>query len=87
MSYTTTHTHTITEFANPYLRCDVCGQPVEGMIALEGQATTCNHRGELIPCRHLGVTSICPSWSPVVGVGCRCQEHLGYVPHAEDQDQ
>lgn len=78
---TATHTHTITEFANPFLRCDECGQSVEGMVAFEGQAAECRHGGELVPCGHVGVTSDCPPWGPVDG--CRCQEHFGHVSHAE----
>lgn len=77
-----THTHVETEFANPWLRCDVCSQPVEGMVSFEGQVGGCTHKGLNTPCGHLGATSICPSWGPVDG--CQCQEHLGYVPHPGD---
>ena len=75
----TTHTHVITTFANPFLRCDECGQSVEGVVALVGNPTGCNHICDNVPCGHRGSTSSCPSWSPVDG--CRCQEHLGHVPH------
>lgn len=77
---TTTHTHVITKLANPYLRCNVCAGPASEIVAVEGQVPGCNHQGENVLCGHPSSTSICPSWGPVDG--CRCQEHLGHVPHA-----
>jgi hypothetical protein len=76
---TTTHTHVIEEFANPFLRCDTCGEWVLGWVRHEGQVPECQHLGQLYPCGHVGATSVCPSWSPVDG--CRCLEHLGSVDH------
>lgn len=79
---TTTHTHLVTETANPFLCCDVCHEPSEGFVAFEGQVPGCDHQGENVPCGHIGATSVCPSWGPVGG--CECKEHLGYLPHAPE---
>lgn len=79
---TTTHTHTIIEFANPFMRCEVCHNKVTGYIDPLQQVQACTHRGELIPCRHnTGVNSVCPSWSPVDG--CRCVQFFGKLYHEE----
>jgi len=61
-------TYTYVTFANPNMRCDKCGEPV---ASYRYQDYTNN------PCRHLGVTSECPSWGPVDG--CRCPDH----PHKD----
>lgn len=75
-----THTHVITEFADPYLKCNICRRPARGFVSMEGQVPECQHTGHLTPCGHMAmVTSDCPSWSPVDG--CRCMEHLGHIPH------
>lgn len=63
---TFTRTHTVTTFANPHLNCDECGIQVHAMRT----DTNAN-----VPCGHLGVTSICPSWGPVDG--CACAEPCG----------
>lgn len=84
---THTRVHVYVEFANPYLRCDECGAPVPRWH----DPTKCGETPEgfglgqfwNMPCEHdAGVTSICPSWGPCGG--CRCQKHLGYVPHLPD---
>lgn len=62
-------------FANPYLRCRLCGTAVRGMggLGLDGAATSS-------PCGHeASVLSICPTWGPVDG--CLCLEHLGRRTH------
>jgi hypothetical protein len=75
---THTRTHIYVSFANPYLRCDQCGQPVPRWH--DDARCGCNGGFWNEPCGHVaGVTSVCPSWSPVDG--CCCLEHLGYVPH------
>lgn len=79
---TRTHTHTYTYttilFANPYLRCDACGQPALGYLIgpcdeapLDEATWPCECQG--------GVTSDCPSWSPVDG--CQCVKRLGHRDH------
>jgi hypothetical protein len=66
---TSTQTHLYEYFANPYLICDTCEQRAMGFH----DTTRCGcHAGTWnVPCGHAaGVTSICPSWSPVDD--CRC---------------
>lgn len=56
-------------FANPYIRCAQCQQPVTSRPGM------CN-----VPCGHqASFESICPSWSPVGG--CHCIENLGVKEH------
>lgn len=72
MTYTRVHTYI--SFANPFLICDECGQPV----ARFHDPDRCGCESKPLcndPCEHLGFTSTCPSWGPVDG--CRCPEHLG----------
>ena len=84
MTATHTRTHVYVKFANPFLVCDTCRDPVWGFH----DPTKCGETPEgwffgrdwNMPCEHrAGVTSVCPSWGPVDG--CRCLAHLGYVPH------
>jgi len=79
LTRTHTHVHVLTVFADPFLKCDKCGAPIEAFVSFEGQVPDCEHKGQNDPCGHLGVTSICPSWGPVDG--CQCLEYLGHVPH------
>ncbi len=73
-----THTNTTVLFADPYLRCDECGEPALGYTVTPGRGM--DGDGANWPCGHqAGVTSDCPSWSPVDG--CRCVEHLGHRDH------
>lgn len=81
---TSTHTHVVQPFANPYLRCDTCGEKVEGAIVLCDQGVGCEHLDRLSPCGHLGLTSICPSWGPVDG--CKCKAVFGEVSHPMEPD-
>lgn len=78
-----THTrmHVYVTFANPFLVCDECGIGVERWH--NEQACGCHGGYSLSPCGHVGVTSLCPSWSPVDG--CRCAEHLGIVEHEPER--
>ncbi len=76
ISHTTVHTFAIEHYANPFIVCDHCKNPVVGHIRSPERAENWKN----FPCHHLGVHSICPSWSPVDG--CRCQEHLGSVQHS-----
>lgn len=80
---TTTHTHVVSEFANPYLRCLKCHSKVKSFVAFDGQVPECDHKGMLFPCHHDGIYSLCPSWSPVDG--CNCIEHLGHRYHELDK--
>jgi hypothetical protein len=76
ISHTTTHTFTVERYANPFLVCTTCKQKVVGhIVSPEHVENWTNY-----PCRHMGITSTCPSWSPVDG--CRCLEHLGIVQHS-----
>jgi hypothetical protein len=76
ISHTTVHTFTVEHYANPFLICTVCRKSVVGYIHSPEHAENWKN----FPCHHLGITSSCPSWSPVDG--CRCQEHLGSVEHS-----
>jgi hypothetical protein len=81
-THTRTRTHVYTTFANPHLVCDLCRQPVPRWH----NNTTCGCVDEFWndPCGHTaGVTSVCPSWSPVDG--CQCLQHLGKVNHQPTQ--
>lgn len=81
MTVTHTRTHVHIEFADPYLTCDRCKAWVTGWH--NPNRCGCDETGwQNLPCGHQsGATSACPSWSPVDG--CRCRQHLGYVPHGE----
>ena len=57
-------------WANPYNVCDRCARQAVWHTE-DGRNEPCGHRADF--------HSVCPSWSPVDG--CRCQEHLGHVPH------
>jgi hypothetical protein len=84
MTFTRTHTHTVTEFADPYLRCNTCGNHVTGYITIN-EEKRCDHEGNLVPCGHpAGISSDCPSWSPVDG--CHCLKHLGKVDHGPPRE-
>lgn len=78
---THTRTHVYVGFANPFLTCDDCGQPVHSWHDNQECGLGCGLPAINRPCNHAaGVTSVCPSWGPVDG--CQCLEHLGHVPHA-----
>lgn len=80
MTSTHTRTHVGVTFANPYLTCDSCRRWVGWFH--DQERCGCDAGNWNIPCEHpVGVTSSCPSWGPVDG--CRCQAHLGAVPHGE----
>ena len=77
---THTRTHVYVEFANSYLRCEMCGGWVIGWH--DPDRCGCDTFTTNAPCCcRAGVTSACPSWSPVDG--CTCREVLGSVDHAE----
>ena len=83
MTVTRTHTRTHTEitFANPYLHCLTCKKPVPAWHDPEQCGPGCELEALNLPCEHVaGVTSACPSWSPVGG--CQCQQQFGAVDHA-----
>lgn len=76
---THTRTHVYVTFANPFLVCDLCRQPVPRWH--NNDKCGCGEEFWNEPCGDTaGVTSVCPSWSPVDG--CQCREHLGRVDHA-----
>jgi hypothetical protein len=78
---THTRTHVTIGFANPYLRCDTCRQPVPAWH--DNTKCGCNDSFWNEPCKHkAGATSVCPSWSPVDG--CTCAAVLGAVGHDEE---
>lgn len=73
MTTTHTRTHVLVGFANPYLVCDTCKDKVRywhdpDRCGPNGNCTTESYNA---PCKHkVGVTSKCPSWSPVDGCNC-----------------
>jgi len=76
---TFTRTHVYITFADPFLQCNKCDQPVPQWH--DDDQCGCDDGWWNMPCGHrsAGVYSVCPSWSPVDG--CHCQEYLGYIPH------
>lgn len=82
MTIVRTHTrvHVYVEFANPYLVCELCRKSVPRWH--DNDKCGCDATFWNMPCEHTaGITSVCPSWSPVDG--CTCLEVLGAVEHAE----
>jgi hypothetical protein len=73
---TVTSTHVTVSFANPYLVCDHCQQPVTEWHNPE--VCGCQLEGwENAPCGHrAGITSTCFSWGPVDG--CSCADPAGH---------
>lgn len=83
MSRTHTRTHTEIRFANPHLVCTDCRRPVPAWHNPDACGCDPEVFGPFwnVPCGHrAGITSVCPSWSPVDG--CQCAEVLGTVDHA-----
>ena len=77
---TTAHTHVITEFASPYIRCEECFQYVTGYVSYQNNPPECEHKGQNHPCGHdAGVEIECDTWSPVDG--CQCVLQLGRREH------
>lgn len=76
---THTRVHVQTEFANPFLVCRACREPVPAWH--NPDHCGCDEsRSENLPCGHAsGVTSTCPSWGPVDG--CQCAAQFGTVDH------
>lgn len=75
---THTRTHVHERYANPYLVCLVCGEPVAASHT--DTACGCTSGSWNVPCGHpVGITSLCPSWSPVDG--CQCAQQIGSVDH------
>jgi hypothetical protein len=75
---THTRTHVQIEFADPYLVCLTCGEPVQAWH--NDDACGCDAGAWNLPCEHpAGITSTCPSWSPVDG--CTCAAQFGSVGH------
>lgn len=70
---THTRTHVKIGFANPYFKCDECGNPVPywhnpDRCGCDGDVPFFNY-----PCEHTaGITSTCPTWGPVDG--CTCEK-------------
>lgn len=78
MAHTYTRTHVVTDFADPFLTCDHCGKFVTGWH--NNDTCGCDASCWNEPCGHTaGVTSVCPSWSPVDG--CTCAAQFGSVDH------
>lgn len=69
---THTRTHVVINFANPHLVCDKCKRPVTAYHDPErcGPGCDLDFRNEPCGCAPGGVTSTCPSWSPVDGCTC-----------------
>lgn len=78
MTYTSTHV--MVELANPFLVCDTCRKQVTAYHESEKCSPGCETPAFNFPCEDsLGITSLCPSWSPVDG--CNCPKILGEVSH------
>lgn len=70
-------THVLITFADPFLICDQCHQPVPRWHNDERCGCEGGFWNE--PCGHrAGVTGTCPSWGPVDGCRCpiRCLEEI-----------
>lgn len=68
---TSTRTHVMIGFANPYLRCELCKQRVPYWH--DPDRCGCDAFTFNYPCNHpLGTYSTCPTWDPVDG--CLCKE-------------
>lgn len=67
---THTRVHVTENFANPHLTCDKCKRRATGFH--DDEKCGCDEGFWNEPCEHLnaGVTSTCPSWSPVDGCTC-----------------
>ncbi len=79
LTITRTRTHTFIEFANPFLVCEGCGQPVTRMHRHERCGCNDPEVDRNPCCGSYGERSTCPSWGPVDG--CTCVASLGYIPH------
>jgi hypothetical protein len=70
---TSTRTHVLIGFANPYFVCDICKESVPywhnpGRCGCEDESYNS-------PCEHpLGITSVCSTWNPVTGCECTNKE-------------
>lgn len=84
MIRTHTRTHVYVTFANPFLVCLRCRQPVHWWHNQD--RCGCDDTWWNMPCGHerAGITSVCPSWGPVDG--CTCMEGFGFVPHGPAPD-
>lgn len=80
-SRTYTRVHVYEQFANPHLACDKCGKPVHGWHDDEKCDCCDGCWNEPCECRNGGVTSVCPSWSPVDGCTC-VSAHVSPWPRA-----
>lgn len=70
---TSTRTHVLIGFANPYFKCDTCKGPVKYWH--NPDRCGCEDQSYNYPCEHaLGITSICPDWNPVDGCMCKNKE-------------
>lgn len=65
LTRTYTATYTVTDFADPYKKCEQCNQWIDGALDAPGPLI-------VVPCEHQSnYRDICPSWGPVDG--CRCK--------------
>jgi hypothetical protein len=79
LTHTRTRVHTKIAFANPFLVCGLCRQPVSSWH--NNDKCGCGAGCWVSPCGHTAeAISVCPSWDPVDG--CQCQQVLGKVDHA-----
>jgi hypothetical protein len=68
VTVTHTRTHVFIPFANPHLVCEVCGNSVRRYH--DAERCGCHNEMSNVPCGHIGVRSVCPSWGPVDGCTC-----------------
>ena len=64
-------THVELAFANPFLVCRTCRQPVPAWHQPAACGPGCDEPARHIPCGHLGAISTCPTWGPVDGCPVR----------------
>lgn len=70
--------HRMSRYANPYLVCDDCGEPVHSCHNIRCECG--DNRPYNLPCGHgAGTISSCPTW--VAASRCRCEELVGYRLH------
>lgn len=70
---TSSRTHVLIGYANPFLVCDTC----KGKVSYRHDPDRCGCDDESYnsPCEHaLGVTSKCPTWNAVSGCECTDKE-------------
>lgn len=64
-----TRTHSVIRFADPYKRCERCGDWIDGVLDKSGPLV-------VVPCEHESpYRDVCSSWGPVDGCTCEPGTH------------